>query len=399
MDKKKYDKTKYPNIYKHKENGTYAVDLSLGYDYRGKRIRTTRTGLKTEKEAKSIIRDLEYQQQAKNSIIFEYKFEDLLDEYWNWCLYSDKQKERTIDRKKSMFNQVILPYFKGGKLAKLDGNEQYIEKWHKYLMENTNVSNETKNTYHRKLSAYFNWLLKIKHVININPCSYIKKFPEKKHEIRYYDDSEIKKLRNTIIDYQKTKPLISKRTLAVLDLIYSMGLRFGELQGLKISDFDYNLLSLKYCREEIVKIHINRNIIRGKNGLEVSTGKTYDSLDACYVGNKVINSIIDYLNCCKALGATFKNSDYLFKNNKGIPLSQHTIRTNIDFFIKEAKLPHRQIKEIRNSTASYLISNGSTLKEVQEQLRHTNFKTTEKHYAKLFEENKKNRAKMMNNAI
>lgn len=65
MDKKKYIKTKYPNIYKNVENGTYAVDLSLGYNYKGKRIRTTRTGLKTEKEAKELIKNEEYQYKAK----------------------------------------------------------------------------------------------------------------------------------------------------------------------------------------------------------------------------------------------------------------------------------------------------------------------------------------------
>lgn len=32
MNLKIYEKTKYNNIYKHRKNGTYAVDLSLGYN-------------------------------------------------------------------------------------------------------------------------------------------------------------------------------------------------------------------------------------------------------------------------------------------------------------------------------------------------------------------------------
>ena len=58
MKKSDYEKTKYPNIFKHKTNGTYAIDISLGYDSRGKRIRTTRSGIKKEKEAREILQNI-----------------------------------------------------------------------------------------------------------------------------------------------------------------------------------------------------------------------------------------------------------------------------------------------------------------------------------------------------
>ena len=45
MNLKIYQKTRYQNIYKHIKNKTYAVDISLGYNELGKRVRTTRTGI------------------------------------------------------------------------------------------------------------------------------------------------------------------------------------------------------------------------------------------------------------------------------------------------------------------------------------------------------------------
>ena len=69
MNLKIYEKTKYNNIYKHRKNGTYAVDLSLGYNQFGKRIRTTKTGFSTEKEAKLFLKKRNlYSKEADNGL-------------------------------------------------------------------------------------------------------------------------------------------------------------------------------------------------------------------------------------------------------------------------------------------------------------------------------------------
>jgi len=396
MDKKKYKKTKYPNIYKHIENGTYAVDLSLGYDYSGKRIRTTRTGLKTEKEAKDLIKNSEKQAKIKQGIEFNYMSMDLIEEYFDWCLYSDKQKKSTVINKRGRFNKHIIPFFENIELNNIDGNDNIIEDWHKYLMEKEDICDETRNTLHKRLSAYLNWLQKKKKVIKVNPCTLVKNFALPYHEILYYDDKQIKQLRKTMKNYKKNK-LVAYRTLAITDTIYGMGLRLGELQGFWPSDFDFDLLNSTVCNEKVVKVHLNRTIVDDK---EISDGKTKGSLDVLYVGANTINSILNYINYCKSIGIVFKENDFIFKNpDRNWPYAQQTIRTNINFFIDKAGLPRRKVKELRNSTASYLISNGCGLKEVQEQLRHASSNTTSKHYATLFVENKIKRAEMMDNAL
>ena len=105
MKKDKYEKTQYPNIWKNKDNGTYAIDISLGYDSRGKRIRTTRTGIKKEKEARDILQNIKLKKDIKLGITEKAKFEDLLEEYYTWLQYGKKIKETTLKRKKSRFNR------------------------------------------------------------------------------------------------------------------------------------------------------------------------------------------------------------------------------------------------------------------------------------------------------
>lgn len=397
MDKKKYKKTKYPNIYKNIENGSYAIDLSLGYNsITGKRVRTTRTGINTEREAKELLKNLEKQKKIKQNIEYDYLFEDLLKEYYDWCLYSDKEHKNTVDKKRGIFKNHIVPFFGKIKLTKIDGNQDLIKDWHKCLMKKQGINNDTRNTIHKKLSAYINWLIYVKNIIKINPCPLVKNFKLEHHEILYYDNKQIEVLRNTIINNNDNQTL-SLRTLAFLDIIYTTGLRLGELQGLQINDFEFDILNAIVCNETVVKLHLMRSIV---NDNEVSDGKTDNSLDIMYIGSNTMNSIIKYIKYCQYNGILFNKDDFIFKNPKtNLPYTQHTLRKSLNYFINKSGLPHRKIKELRNSTASYLINHGYDLKDVQEQLRHSSYKTTEKHYAKLYEENKINRAKTMNETL
>ena len=173
MKKELYEKTQYPNIWKNKENGTYAIDISLGYDNRGRRIRTTKTGIKKEKEARDILQNLKLKKDLKSGITEKAHFEYLLEEYYSWLLYGKKVKETTLKRKKSRFNSRILPFFKGMKIISI--NRLDIENYHRYLdkIKKPNkelLDNETKNSIHKTLSAYFNWIATYKGLISINPC-------------------------------------------------------------------------------------------------------------------------------------------------------------------------------------------------------------------------------------
>jgi integrase len=59
-------------------------------------------------------------------------------------------------------------------------------------------------------------------------------------------------------------------------------------------------------------------------------------------------------------------------------------------------MPHIRFHDLRHSTASYLLKNGLSLKEIQYWLGHSNISITEDTYAHIDKEMKKNTARKIN---
>lgn len=390
MNLKIYEKTKYNNIYKHRLNGTYAVDLSLGYDSLGKRVRTTRTGILSEKDAKKILQNEELKKKCKNIIINITKFEDGLDEYYNWCILSGNVKETSLKNKKGRFNNHIIPFFKGKLLEKIDENE--ILMWHEYI-ENKNLESETKRTLHRQLSAYFNWLLIHKRVINFNLCLTIPNFKEHKKQIEYRTLDEINKLLETIINDDKKLEENKLRIYAIVKMLFFTGFRIGELLGLKIKDFEFDIINKPFIDVDEVKVQIARTVYYSSNGYVLSDGKTENSLGLIFIGKNVFQAIFDYIKYMEKIGYIFEPDDYIFTNpdskSKINIYSLESLRKQINYFINKAELPHTKFKDMRSSHGTFLLSNGYSIEEVQQRLRHTRKDTTQKYYATFYEDNKR----------
>lgn len=386
MNLKIYEKTKYNNIYKHRKNGTYAVDLSLGYDNLGKRIRTTTTGLKTEKEARKLLSDEKIKKNKKLIITENLNFDDLTNEYFEWCLDYKRLKEETVKNKKSRFNQNIIPFFEKMKIIFIDDKE--IVAWHKWL-DKKDLCDQTKNTLHKQLSAYFNWLIKYKKIININPCKNVDNYKLPNPDIIHYTIDEMNLLFETI-EKNSTKSYKTKLLIkAILKLFFFSGFRVGELFGLKFKDFNYDLINNNIITTENVKIKINQTVLYTTGGWKLESGKTEESLSTLFLGKNALQSLLDYLNYMKQF-IDYNVNDYIFINpeNKKI-YSQENIRKHINYFQRKANLKHIALKDLRHSHATFLLSHGYKLEEVKSRLRHTSQRTTEKYYATFYDDVKK----------
>lgn len=397
MKKDKYEKTQYPNIWKNKDNGTYAIDISLGYDSRGKRIRTTRTGIKKEKEARDILQNIKLKKDIKLGITEKAKFEDLLEEYYNWLIYSKKIKLSSLRSKKSKINTRILPYFKGLKIVNISRKD--IEGYHKYLNKATKdngelLDSETKNNLHKVLSAYFNWIVIIKGLIHTNPCLGVNNFKIEKKELKYYTLEDLEKLIKTI-DEDSTKEYHTQLlTKAIIQGLFFSGFRLGEFMGLKFKDLSYDLINKKYIDQEEIEININRTVNYGKGGWIESDGKTKKSLRKKYIGRNSFIPIFQYVKFWQSYDIVYSKDDYIFLNPiSGKIISPTQIRRLINYYMDKAGLERLKLKDFRHSYATLLMSNGYRLEDIKEELGHTSIKTTEKHYATLYDENKKNIAR------
>ena len=144
----------------------------------------------------------------------------------------------------------------------------------------------------------------------------------------------------------------SLRDKAVLELLYSTGIRVGELVGLSINDVDFIGGVTK---------------VKGK-------GKKERMIP---VGDTALRAIKKYLDrrCSNEL---MRNKPALFLNKNGGRLSSGAVRQIVDKCIHTASLrenisPHT----LRHSFATHLLDRGADLRSVQELLGHANLSTTQ----------------------
>jgi integrase/recombinase XerD len=159
---------------------------------------------------------------------------------------------------------------------------------------------------------------------------------------------EVNQILNSIDD--KTK--LGSRDKAIIELLYSSGLRVSEACNLKIYDVDD-----KFIR------------VMGKGGKERLVP----------IGKKALEAIDNYLLHYRD---TQKNKDLttLFLSKRGEPIDRISIWKIIKYWAKKANI-ERKISPhtFRHSFATHLLDNGADLRVIQEFLGHSNIKTTDRY--------------------
>ena len=157
---------------------------------------------------------------------------------------------------------------------------------------------------------------------------------------------EIDKLIDIISESNK----LGTRDRAIIELIYSAGLRDSDAQSINLEDIDFE---------------INQAIIFGK-------GKKYRSV---IFGDK---TKIVLRNYAKKRNPLNEKTKAFFLNNKGERLSIRTIQHIVKKHMKAAGLnPDFHTHTLRHSFATHLMDGGADLRVVQELLGHSSPKTTE----------------------
>ena len=145
-----------------------------------------------------------------------------------------------------------------------------------------------------------------------------------------------------------------ERNRAILETLYSCGLRVSELINLKISNIKF--------KESYIKI----------------TGKG-DKERLSPIGNRAVKYLTTYINEVRNHQDIKKGSeDYVFLNNRGSKLSRVMIfliikKLTESIGMKKKISPHT----FRHSFATHLIEGGANLRAVQEMLGHESITTTE----------------------
>jgi integrase/recombinase XerD len=195
------------------------------------------------------------------------------------------------------------------------------------------------------LRSFFNYLLLIG-VVDISPLEHIDSPKFGRHLPDVLTTKEIDRILSSI-DTSTDKGI---RDVAIIELLYSCGLRVSELLTLRLCDL---FLDEGYIR------------VIGKG----------DKQRLVPISGIARNRIITYLQCRHSAKST---EDIVFLSNRGRQLSRVMIFT----LIKRAALcaditkcvsPHT----FRHSFATHLLEGGASIRQVQEMLGHESITTTE----------------------
>lgn len=199
------------------------------------------------------------------------------------------------------------------------------------------------------VKAFYKYLL-LENVMNSDPTALI----ETPRLGRKLPDTISLEEINKLIDAIDLSKPEGQRNKAMLETLYSCGLRVSELVNLKISNL--------FLHDEFVKV----------------TGKG-DKERLVPIGSVAIKQIIIYKDEVRVhVQIKKEHENYLFLNRRGSKISRVMVFTIIKQLVKKIGLkkkisPHT----FRHSFASHLIDGGADLRAVQEMLGHESITTTE----------------------
>ncbi len=134
--------------------------------------------------------------------------------------------ERTIKYYQATVNHLLSCIKTNVRKITTEEMREYLSNYQKW----NNCSNVTIDNVRRNISSFFSWLEEEDYILK-SPMRRIHKIRTKTVVKSVITDEEIEKLRDNCKE---------KRDLAMIDLLYSTGIRVGELVNLNIDDIDFD---------------------------------------------------------------------------------------------------------------------------------------------------------------
>ncbi|MHC4709437.1 MAG: tyrosine recombinase XerC [Planctomycetota bacterium] len=202
------------------------------------------------------------------------------------------------------------------------------------------------------LRSFHRWLEK-RSLISNNPMLMIRTPKQSKRLPKAIDVEQVEKLLSAPDDTN----LLGARDRAILETLYSTGIRVSELVGINRADIDETGAAL---------------IVRGKGRRERIVP----------LGSHALAALRHYtaiLDAEQSSNSQERDSEApLFINKHGGRLSTRSVRRKVSKYLAQAGLdPNISPHTLRHSFATHLLDNGADLRSVQELLGHQSLSTTQ----------------------
>ena len=241
-----------------------------------------------------------------------------------------RYSEQTIKTYKSLFEELIN-HFPTVEIDKID--EQKIIEFCQFLVIDRKVSASYQNQAINAIKFYY------EKVLGGQRKFYFLQRPDK--------DKALPTVLSTVEISSILKLTENLKHKAILSVIYSAGLRIGELINLKIKDIDSERRQIR--------------IEQGKGKKDRYT----------LLSNKTLDLLRTYFK-------EYKPKEYLFEGQECGQYSARSIQTFFQEICKKAGIKKKvSVHTLRHSFATHLLENGTDLRYIQVLLGHESSKTTE----------------------
>lgn len=198
------------------------------------------------------------------------------------------------------------------------------------------VSNRTLENTRARISSFFSWLLDEELIIK-NPCRTITPIKFTKEVKLPFSSIEIDSLRSACKN---------KKERAIIEFLLSSGVRVSELCALRISDINFDTLTV---------------IVREGKGAKQRT---------VYINELASKHLVEYLTNRGV------NGDYLFYNKFRKPLTSQGVRHILKTLESRAQITNVHPHRFRRTFATNLANRGMDIQEISALLGHESLNTT-----------------------
>lgn len=310
--------------------------------------------------------------------------QQLCDEYEKY--HATETRKTSHDSVMKTLRLRVLPILGSCKFDKL--SQPMLANW-KIEIDKQDISFKTKQNAYKTLSALLNYAVKMDYLPknplialgNFKDLTVIDKPAEKLH---YYTSEQFCKF---IREAEKHTDTITDWGYYVFfNIAFYTGARKGEINALKWSDIDGNIM------------HIRRSIAKKLKGGDVeSPPKNKSSYRDLQIPVPLMEILNEHKERQRAATRLFTENFRVCGGEQ--PLRDTSIENHNKAFAKAAGLPHIRIHDYRHTHASVLVNEGINIQEIARRLGHTNVQMTWNTYSHLYPREEERAVEILNRII
>lgn len=265
---------------------------------------------------------------------------EYVEEYLKYLLIEKKYSNNTILSYGNDLNE-LHEFYKNKDITKLN-KKDILD----FINHNKAKSDKTLSHFITTFRGFYKYL-EIENIIKENPILSISQPKTRKTLPKVLSINDIDNILNI-----KLNDKYDYRNKAMLELMYSTGIRISELINIKIHDLNINNCTLK---------------VMGKGSKE----------RIIPIGDIALKYIKIYINNYRTEFIK-QNTDYLFLNSRGTTMTRQAFFKIVKKIAREKNIktdfsPHT----LRHSFATHMLENGADLRTIQELLGHSDLSTTQ----------------------